>query len=519
MPPKSKSKPKTKVTRPTTIQDQCLGNPDLLDQILRFVPNDKDMCLTRTSLYSAVLSSRAFYHSAVKVLWQRLDNLLPLLHLLPTFKESGSHYYLPGLIADTDWEVFDRYAAYVKEIVYKRTRGGIADALVYMRLAMHNAIPLPNLSRYECASDRPGPDLILFISPSLASLRLEASLASDTETFLNMLSAVAPRLSDLALANYPNTMLLSCALFRQLQQVDLASLHGPVTNPAFNALASLPLLQSLTTDLTGWDKIDFQSIGHGSIFCALKHLTMSAPKNLLGRTIPLLLPRIGSTSMVSIIVVDSDPHYSAWETSHGSVETFTAVTQCIASCWPTTLSHLQIEGVACSAEDFATLQGASKIKTLELRKTLQGSLSDSRVLSVFRTWSELTSLTINGADADIELMTCLAHHCTALRFLHLSFFPHPLPEISTTPVLAHALAELRFFRNNYDHSWNRVDLHVLARHLDRLFPEVAKIVGEGSHQRWKDVATLVLMFQDVRRTAWEQRAQVGVSWVTSFIRS
>ncbi|KAJ7719210.1 hypothetical protein B0H14DRAFT_3629307, partial [Mycena olivaceomarginata] len=480
------SKSKQTVSLTPSAQDECLRNSDLLDQIFRFVPpssesGEADMNAARKTLYSAALISRTFSYSALKVLWHRLDNLLPLLRLLSTFKRSGSFYVLPGVVDDAAWEVFDRHAAYVREILYQRSAP--VNPVVYVRLAMHKAVLLPNLSRFDCpgANLSPGPDLVLFTSPLLVSLRLEAETRSDTdpETFLNMLSVVAAPLAHLTLANYPNSVLSSCTLFRKLQSINLTSLGGPVVTSAFHDLGSLPVLESLTTDLQGWDKVNFESITPGSMFRALTHLHISGGTQ---GTIPLLLARIGSNSMVSISVFLS--HYYRYGKPDNS-EDFAAIAECISSRWPTTLAHLNLRGVRCAPEDFSALQGATKIQTLELRQSLQGSLTDARVLSIFRTWSELTSLTIDGAEADMEVLICLAEHCTALRALHIAFFPDPLPELSTTPVL--------------------VDLHLLARHLDRLFPQVVSIVGQGGSHKWDEVAKLVSMCQDVRRTAWDQK--------------
>jgi hypothetical protein len=207
--------------------------------------------------------------------------------------------------------------------------------------------------------------------------------------------------------------------------------------------------------------------------------------------------------MVSISVFLS--HYYRYGKPDNS-EDFAAIAECISSRWPTTLAHLNLRGVRCAPEDFSALQGATKIQTLELRQSLQGSLTDARVLSIFRTWSELTSLTIDGAEADMEVLICLAEHCTALCALHIAFFPDPLPELSTTPVLVRALTELRFLpTTKRDYHWHQVDLHLLARHLDRLFPQVVSIVGQGGSHKWDEVAKLVSMCQDVRRTAWDQK--------------
>ncbi|KAJ7642627.1 hypothetical protein DFH06DRAFT_1334012 [Mycena polygramma] len=294
-----------------------------------------------------------------------------------------------------------------------------------------------------------------------------------------------------------------CNLFRSLESVELKSLTGPVTNDDFLAVASLPHLRSFATDLCGWDQIDFDSILLRSTFTALQNLTITAHHVALRRILPLFLPRIGAPSMISMAVLKSSPSY---DTGTPGVETFTALSQCIATHWPTTLHTLRIQGVPCTPAEFSPIEGLTKIHTLELKQALEGSLSDARILTIVRTWSELSALTIQGAEADIDFMKCLAQHCPMLRTLHVGFFPHPLADISTTPVLAHALVELRLFQLPVPESrWNAVDLHLLARHLDRLFPRIESVTGDGSNHRWKEVAKLVSMCQDVRRTAWEQK--------------
>ncbi|KAJ7105950.1 hypothetical protein C8R44DRAFT_806306 [Mycena epipterygia] len=159
------------------------------------------------------------------------------------------------------------------------------------------------------------------------------------------------------------------------------------------------------------------------------------------------------------------------------------------------------------------MQGITNIQTLTFHHILEGSLSDARVLAVVETWSELTSLSIEGGEGDIEFLKCVAEHCPALRQLQVGFFPETLPAIATTPTLSHALQRLTFFnplsgehRYGGERRWNSVDVHLLARHIDRMFPNVEAITGENWHtHRLKEVEKLVFMCQDVRRTAWEQK--------------
>jgi hypothetical protein len=142
------------------------------------------------------------------------------------------------------------------------------------------------------------------------------------------------------------------------------------------------------------------------------------------------------------------------------------------------------------------------LQTFALTRGLDGPLTDARVLAVVCRWWKLTSLIIE--DSDMEVLKCLAQHCPALRSLRAAFFPHPLPDIPTTPVLSHALSELEFYelkkvRVTAEASWEVVDVHLLASHLDRLFPQVSRISGNGWDGRWDEVAELVAVKQAERR--------------------
>ncbi|KAJ7761817.1 hypothetical protein B0H16DRAFT_1688426 [Mycena metata] len=495
-------------------QEQCLRNSDLVDQILRHFlePNGRSSLSYRESvrnirsqrlhLYAAALTSRAFSHSAIKLLWRRLDNLLPLLRLLPTFNLTGKKYDLEGVVEAADWDTFDRHAALCREIVYQEPSRTV-NPLVYVRLAMRKSIPLPNLSRFACGSGSPQTDVLFYISPSLVSLSLSSTSA--TETFLTLLSLESPPLAYLFLSGLPSTTLALCSAFRDLQSISLTDVDGAIDPQGFLAMASMPSLKSLKTDLIGWNQVTLESIAPDSIFCALTDLIIEAGTRPMQRTMPLLVTRIGAPAITSIRI-DLVRDYEPWDTPTASGETFAALASCISSCWQTSLWNLEVQGLRCAVDDFCALQGLSRIKTISLKKVLQGSLGDERVLNIMRTWSHLTSLAIDGADADLEFIKCLAQHCPVLRTLSVAFLPVNLPDISTTPLLAHSLSELQFFPViGQERRWPQVDVHVAARHIDRMFPQITSLSGEGYQNQWEEIQKLVFMCQDVRRTAWEQK--------------
>ncbi|KAJ7105951.1 hypothetical protein C8R44DRAFT_328984 [Mycena epipterygia] len=163
------SRRKTRSTRaveppPTSLgsspQHQCLRNSDLLEEILRHFKTEDSASRnqTRRTLYSVAQTCKGLSHSALKLLWRRLDNLLPLLRLLPSLTLEGKIYHMPGLVGDAEWAIFDRHAAHVREIIYMQAARRV-DPVVYVRLAMRKLPLLPNLERFECTTYEPAGSL------------------------------------------------------------------------------------------------------------------------------------------------------------------------------------------------------------------------------------------------------------------------------------------------------------------------------------------------------------------------
>ncbi|KAJ7473147.1 hypothetical protein B0H11DRAFT_2430502 [Mycena galericulata] len=476
-------------------QDRCLRNPDLLEQILRYcgaVPHEGDRpaylykSMARKCLYTLLLTCRAFYDCGVKVLWASLDNFLPLLRLLPSFAllagRGGKHVYtLPGSIGEAEWAVFDRYAGYVKEIVYAAPRN-VVDPFVYVRLAMRRMTLLPNLLRLECyVVDAPSADILLAISPSIMSVKIHS-----------------PRLSHLSIGNCRGSVLSICKSFGALRSLDLQRLEGSLSTTELVEIGSIPL-QSFGTDMDGWDNLNFETISPRRIFVALTHLNVNATSALLDRNIPLLLPLLGGSGMFSIIIAANRRRNSGVDDAH----TFTVISEQISSRWARSLKHLELREIPCTLDAFSSMQALMQLETLTLENVIKGPLSDPRVLAVVRALPALTALSIEGAEADLTFLACVAQNCFALRELHVGFHQPKLPDsLSATPALAHPLHTLKFITGGRKIS---VTPGLFARHLDRLFPRLARITGVGSGYRWEEIEIIVFVCQDVRRTALHQQ--------------
>ncbi|KAJ7601550.1 hypothetical protein DFH06DRAFT_1262085, partial [Mycena polygramma] len=164
-------------------REQCLQNPDLIAEILGHLFDSSrldhvDRKAERCSLLCSALMCRAMSPSAVKLLWRRLDNLVPLLRLLPSFTRANEIYGLLGNLNTPDSQLFDHHAAYVQEIVYKRVPDTIQiDPSVYLRLSLRNPPVLPNLRRLVCSGAVPpsAAEIVVLMQSPLRVLGLQVT--------------------------------------------------------------------------------------------------------------------------------------------------------------------------------------------------------------------------------------------------------------------------------------------------------------------------------------------------------
>ncbi|KAJ7214998.1 hypothetical protein GGX14DRAFT_443584 [Mycena pura] len=500
--------PPTSPTPPVTAafpaQTSCLNNPDLLGTILRHLDDAENPRANRGSLHAVALTCSALSPSAVKILWERIDNFLPLLRLLPTFQYNDDihQYELGGIVADSDWEVLERRAANVREVCYVNRSTRQIHPVAYLRLATRKQPLLANLQRLDLSSSYcPDAEMLLCLSPSITSLKLACTASSTSQTFLELLAADAPYLLHLSLSG-ARKMPATDHLFRNLKTMVWTDMNQPVTSAALLQIGSIPQLHFLKTDVENWDKAVFESIAHASIFWALTKLEISA-KMRLHTVVPAFLLRIGSPNLQSISMTTRYHDYDRLDNTDCTAA-FTTVAECLVSRWAASLTHFELCGMPTSFEHLPSLNGLGRLRTLTLDCNLRGALSDERMLALVATWPSLETLTLASGGADIAFLQALAAHCPALQTLRVPCVPDEIPDLPDTPVRAHALRELRFAAlEPVSYKWRQVDVHLLARHIDRLFPQVASIGGEGYQNRWREVEKLVKMCQDVRRIGWE----------------
>ncbi|KAJ7230059.1 hypothetical protein GGX14DRAFT_582074 [Mycena pura] len=496
--------------RTLTAQDACLHNLDLLETILSSVAA---LDAPKKTIRAVALTCKGFYPSAVKVLWATLTNILPLpvVRLLPGLElplHGREEYILPGFISASEWAVFDRHAAYVREIEYPDLTNfkRVIPPAVYARLALREQPLLPNMRRLTV--NLPCQDMEMLLCLTSVTTSLTVRLSSHTgqkEKFLEVVSERTPQLSHLSLTGHNVALFSMPRLFQNLRTLELRNACSSLTAAVLVDIGSIPQLTSLTMDTYNWT-VDFDSIRCHSILCALTSLKIIYVSKRPQCTICDILLCIGAPAMQCITIV---PLRNCIQVEGQDGRTaFAAIVECIRLRWAASLIRLDLHNASASCDDLSALRSLklSKLRKLSLRSVIGSPLSDERVLALVQSFVNLRTLSLTGGgNADIVFLQAVAQRCPALRTLYVPFFPDArLPDVPRTRVRAHGLRKLQFEHAN--HEWANVDLQLLARHVYRLFPRITSITGTGGGDmaRIKEVQNMVQICQDARSIEWEQ---------------
>ncbi|KAJ7085210.1 hypothetical protein B0H15DRAFT_847402, partial [Mycena belliarum] len=487
-------------------REQCLQNPDLVEQLLPQIFDGMtavELKTARKSLLSAALTCRTLRPSAVKLLWRRLDSFVPLLRLCPSFQVARSgHLDLCGAVQSDEWNVLDRHAAHVREIVYDPGhRYTPLSPLAQMRLALRKMPLFPNLLRFQCPPNDAGTaEILLFLSPALSSVEISSARKNSSDAFIELLCTDCPRINHLKLTNqlYPTTAHYKG--FHQLRSLDLRKMSGLMTSAAFTQIAQLAALSSFTTDMIGWEEIDFDHLALGGSFKRLSHLEVRTNYVLSQLHLPHLIPFIDSTRLRSLVISAPWPLPRQSANLNGPDE-FQPVRSAICTRWGATLETLELHGPRITAADFAPLACVGSLRNVKLDDVLTGALTAENFSDVLRGWPNLVSLSILTGTVDLGLLQCVEQHCPALTVLEVPFLLGTLPPLPETPPTSHGLSELVVVKQQGTTlGASHREIPSLARHLDLMFPRIKEIRSrENRDPAWAQVQLLVKMCQDVRR--------------------
>ncbi|RPD57366.1 hypothetical protein L226DRAFT_573404 [Lentinus tigrinus ALCF2SS1-7] len=260
----------------TRAEPEADEDQDLLDEIFFHLtpgwdggdeddPNwdPSDRKLLRSTLAAAARVSRAFSKHALDGLWRVLEDIVPLLRILPC-TSSRSHIRVFPDISDAAWARFQHYALRLRELKsIKPSVPAHPSAWKIIVRRLEGAPMLPMLRRLETSIMRPEWPVLLLLSPSLEWLQLSPpddyyepeGFSPETDGFVNSL------VQHISLPSVPaeirrkvhtvvpeaSNHILSLGRFTALQDLDLyfAGIHvGQQTLQALSSLSSLRALRA-----------------------------------------------------------------------------------------------------------------------------------------------------------------------------------------------------------------------------------------------------------------------------------
>ncbi|KAJ7152492.1 hypothetical protein C8R46DRAFT_962184 [Mycena filopes] len=531
------------------LQEQCLRNADLLEEILDHLPSGgdrEDLQAHRRSLLWIALTCKDFSPSAVKFLWRRLDNLLPLLRLLPAFAMRDGIYRLTRAMQPHQWECFDRHAALVQEIIHEDVLNTIhIDPSVYMVLIVHTSIVLPKLRGLALGpAARPSAsEVLIYVQSPLQTVALNGGDLMATEMVMS--SSAQSTLRRLILVAQPFTILSANAIpLEHLMSLELRDMQGIPDTKLFIQLGSLSHLRSFSADFQSFRSLTQEILPaqpadsppsrleqslHGTLFPTLTRLSITGDLRLEHSALMRFIPMIGNYALQSLIlrrtpmssnlgwIQNSDAREAARKRCN------IALNSIAHQQWFQNLRSLEITVTSVYNAVFKHLGRLSGLHSLTLDGVLFYPYGNVDIFTALAGLSHLEKVSFNcrfhvyrtgprvstQTPLNMRHIANLAQTCPTLRELHVPISGREILLLPETPPLSHKLRTLVV--HSSDEPMVVSSAILLARHIDRLFPRLNSLRYEGGQRNdeaiaaaWAVIPELVFTFQDVRRTALVQ---------------
>ncbi|KAF7335438.1 hypothetical protein MVEN_02196900 [Mycena venus] len=212
----------------------------------------------RAWLRAAALTCHDFCPVALDILWQNLDNLTPLLKLLPSFKELNGVHIISRAISSSDWVRFDCYARRVRRVAYRTDSPSIEiHPSVYTALSILHPSILPNLGSIAFPSSGASsplsfPDAILLAVPAVRHVELTSRAhPSFVLLFLATLAGTSPQLTSLKLSGQSFAILEhTLSAFPELEILGLTNMVDEMSSGVLGSIAALKHLHSFSIHLS-----------------------------------------------------------------------------------------------------------------------------------------------------------------------------------------------------------------------------------------------------------------------------
>ncbi|KAI1788326.1 hypothetical protein LXA43DRAFT_1183975 [Ganoderma leucocontextum] len=495
-----------------TIFDHLMLARDDVDGYSSSRETERQTC--RNALASSALACSIISHHALNVLWRELDNVSPLLKVLPNYKRVGSQFTLCGAILPEHWTRFQLYADRVLVLLGRseKREDAIRPSVWLFLAAKCKGSPLMPRLRELFDHDVSIPDvsiLVLLISPTLRVVDLWFVLKCDEDSeiaphavssLLHTLPLMAPDLEHLTYdadfnirrrsVNLGHGHLESFKLhFTRLKTLSIRC-AVPLDKHVLQSLSSMSTLQDLSC------AIDTRSNSTLTLpRCTFQQLTDLHIEGHLDHLVTFFhVCQLPSLACITL-------HITEPPIARDPKDSFAAISQ----RWnPTVLTSISIE-IMHSFPSNSSWHPSSLMQHLEPLLAVAAAWPR---LARFHVWHVVTPAPYPQPEPSRPTLSALielAQRCPDLEKFHIpELDARIVPEENTVPLLGHGLRHISVKNINPPVSSK---IHVqLATVLDRVFPtidlesvrsgaEMHMFDGEG----WREV----LRFLEIMRLGRE----------------
>ncbi|KAI1788341.1 hypothetical protein LXA43DRAFT_1025925 [Ganoderma leucocontextum] len=536
---------------PHTRQAHVLLCPDILMEILNHLqpgrcdtPQDKKITIKRFACRRALLASaltcRTLSDLALAVLWRALDDIRPLLRLLPSYKQHRPTIVLKSEIARETWTKFRSYATRVREIRHSPPYAVHPSVWTFLALKCEGSPLLPrlyHLDAHDISPDDLSP-LFLLLSPSLRSLSLSFGQKSRSDVAapevvllaVQHIAQVAPRVESFHISGhhrFTRKHLSTLQKFAGLTELSL----GPnflLDRNMLRQLSTTTSLDALTITIGHMNSSSLESLSDN--FQSLYRLTLRGDlDDLVTFILAFRLPRLGA---FTIQVNDCDgpktfgPRFASICQHPGIPKSLTRVgcefcSGMIVQRQETLMQYLEpllsfpkvehcnliFHNTAPSVCDEDLIQLGDAWPNLQYLNVTEFTTSSER----YGRYSKYGHLWCNTPDIQhptVLGLTELARRCPMLRYLHLvTADASALPQVDAVSRLDHPIQEMLF-----DHVHNAASSSekrcAVAEVLDVAFPKLSISLSAGcrllrgrpeSRHQWRRILMLVRVMRRRRK--------------------
>ena len=517
----------------------------------------------RKALFMSAITCRALSDLALDVLWRALDDIRPLLRLLPTYKrplpvivsvvrslvrsfvgpqtDIGILQVLQPNITPATWAKFESYASRVREIGYSTSIKEVHPSVwTFLTVKCEGSTLLPHLCRLEARGLSPDDlsPLFLLLSPSLRSLSLSFGRKSGEDVAapeviiitLQHATQVAPRVESFHISSHNR---FSRNHLSKLQQ--------------FSKLTELSLGATFVFDETMVRQLS-TTTSLRSLSIAIGHIQSSSLQDLADnfQSLNRLALRGDLTDLANFILAFSLPHLDALTLQANDCNKpqtfrpqFASICQHLAPSTSLTRIDLEFrsgmivqrqETLLQYLEPLLSFPGMERCNLIFYNTA--PSVCDEDLIRLGDAWPNLQYLNFKEFTTDNERygqyskyghlwcnapdiqhptvlgLTELARRCPTLRYIHLvTADVSALPSVDAVSHLDHPMREMSF-----DHVHNAASSGqtrcAVAEVLDAAFPKLS-ISLSGGHRlligrpetghQWRRILMLVRIMRRRRK--------------------